>query len=65
MKLWNFTFEKRRWFWKGRELAHPLLLAWKLIWYVPFFVSVLVCASIAAIFELDLDVFQDVYNEFF
>jgi hypothetical protein len=65
MKLWHFTFEKRRWFWKGMELRHPLGILWKLVWYAPFFVTVITCATVAAVYEFDLGTFQDVYNKFF
>lgn len=51
------------WTWNNMQLANPILIIWKLIWIIPFYIGLGIFATIAAIFNLDLETFKDIINE--
>lgn len=65
MQIGKFTFQKRKWYYKDRELANPLVIIWRIIWLIPKLVSVAVYACIVTIYSLDVSEFERVWEEFY
>lgn len=62
MKIGNFTFEKRKWYYKNMQLSNPIVIAWKCIWYIPLLFSIAIVAILAAIFNLDISEVERVWK---
>lgn len=50
------------WRWNGRKLANPFLIVWKLIWVIPVYCALGLLALLIAVFNLDIEMGIDVFN---
>lgn len=62
MKIGNFTFQNRKWYYRDNQLANPAIIAWKCIWYIPLFTTLAIFAILASIFNLDISEFKRVWK---
>ena len=58
MQIGKFTFKNRKWFYEDMQLANPFMIIWKLLLCAPRFMALVLFASLAAMFELDIDCFK-------
>lgn len=56
--FWN-SINFRNWTFEGRELANPLLIVWRLFWFIPHRISLFIFCVICALYELDKSEFAD------
>lgn len=62
MKLGKFTFAKWKWYYDGRQLANPIVMLWKCIWVIPFFVAIALAGIFSALFNWDISEIEQVWK---
>lgn len=63
MQIGNFIFKNRKWFYNNRQLANPIVIIWKLIWVIPFYITLAILAVIAALFNFDISEIERVWTD--